>query len=45
MAYIKSNGIIAGHDYTNFEGVHTAVNECFQKTEIQTRESIWFIQK
>lgn len=45
MMYIKSNGIIAGHDYTNFEGVHRAVNECFDPREIQVRETIWFVRK
>jgi predicted O-methyltransferase YrrM len=42
---IKPDGIIAGHDYQNFEGVYKAVNECFQKTNIHVKETIWWTQK
>ncbi len=41
---ITHDGIIAGHDYTNFEDVFRAVNEHFQKYQIEVRDTIWLIR-
>lgn len=38
---IKSNGIIAGHDYAWGGGVKKAVNEFFGKDNIQQQEGCW----
>lgn len=43
--YIRADGIIAGHDYQNFEGVLKAVNEHFQKDAFGVKESIWWTRK
>ncbi len=42
---LEPNGILCGHDYNNFDGVNQAVDECFQKTDFDVRESIWCIRK
>jgi len=38
----KTKKLICGHDYTNFEGVHRAVNEYFGTDGVKLFDSIWF---
>lgn len=45
LKYIKDDGIIAGHDYTNFDGVHRVVNELFSKSDIHVKDTIWWTKK
>jgi predicted O-methyltransferase YrrM len=43
LMYIKSDGIIAGHDYTSFDGVYRSVNEFF--SDIHVKDTIWWTKK
>lgn len=46
LPYIKKDGIISGHDYSNkFEGVIRAVKECFPNSEIKTyKDTSWLVK-
>jgi len=45
IEYTKPGGMIAGHDYTNFESVYTAVNDFFVNSDIHTKGTIWWTRK
>lgn len=42
---LKNGGILAGHDYEIFDGVTRAVNELFQKHEIEISENCFIYKK
>lgn len=40
---IKNGGIMAGHDYNAWEGVHNSVNEFFEKPDL-VENGCWFVK-